>query len=278
MKNLVSRSIFALSLMSAIVVFGSISAVAAPPAPNLSVLAWQGSATPTVESPYQYSTRVRNIGNQTAQGVTLTVTFPLTNTSPNKYILGKLSSVQTSGGTCSVVANKIQCNFGNLSQNQTRTVTFTFEFQVASTLPTMQTTVASTSTNEKDPYNNYLAFTPSLQYPDNIVTAGDYLVTSCTGRGLTSFYECEQFPSSQQSFTASFDLGGTISIPQEPAYNGFWDQNSLPLNKTLHFTIMYGSVTEAEFNGFAVSSTCFEGLTTFPGNTTYNSAYRVCRQ
>ncbi|MBX7055331.1 MAG: DUF11 domain-containing protein [Pyrinomonadaceae bacterium] len=278
MKNLVSRSVFALSLLSGIVIFGSISVAAAPPAPNLSVLAWQGSSSPTVESPYQYSTRVRNIGNQTAQGVTLTVTFPLTNTSPSQFILGKLTSVQTSGGTCSVVANKIQCSFGNLSQNQTRTVTFNFEFQVASTQPTMTTTVASSSLNEKDPYNNLLAFTPSLQYPDNVITAGNYMVTSCTGRGLTSFYECEQFPSSQQSFTAAFDLGGTIAIPQAPDYNGFWDQNSLPLNKTLHFTIMYGSVTEAEFNGFAVSSTCFEGLTVFPGNTTYNSAYRVCRQ
>lgn len=278
MKNLVSRSVFALSLLSGIVIFGSISVAAAPPAPNLSVLAWQGSSSPTVESPYQYSTRVRNIGNQTAQGVTLTVTFPLTNTSPSQFILGKLTSVQTSGGTCSVVANKIQCSFGNLSQNQTRTVTFNFEFQVASTQPTMTTTVASSSLNEKDPYNNMLAFTPSLQYPDNVITAGNYMVTSCTGRGLTSFYECEQFPSSQQSFTAAFDLGGTIAIPQAPDYNGFWDQNSLPLNKTLHFTIMYGSVTEAEFNGFAVSSTCFEGLTVFPGNTTYNSAYRVCRQ
>jgi hypothetical protein len=226
---------------------------------------------------YRRTAGSKSLGTRLAR-VTLTVTFPLTNTSPSQFILGKLTSVQTSGGTCSVVANKIQCSFGNLSQNQTRTVTFNFEFQVASTLPTMTTTVASTSSNEKDPNNNMLQFTPSLQYPDNIITAGNYLVTSCTGRGLTSFYECEQFPSSQQSFTAAFDLGGTITIPQAPAYNGFWDQNSLPLNKTLHFTIMNGSVTEAEFNGFAVSSTCFEGLTVFPGNATYNSAYRVCRQ
>ncbi len=279
MKNLVSKSIIALSLLMALVSFGTASSLAAPPpAPNLEVLPWQGSSTPIVESPYQYTTRVKNVGNQTAQNVTVTVEFPLTNTSPNRYILGKLSSVSASVGTCSTAGNKITCNIGNLGNNQTRSVTFTFEFQVATTAATLKTTASTLSTNEQNPNNNKLSFTPTLRYPDNIISGGTYLVTSCTGRGLTSFYECELSPGSTQTFVMDLLPGGTLTIPQAPGYGGFWDQNTAPLNKTLHFTIDDGSVTEAEFNGFAVSGTCFEGITIFPGSPTYNSAYRVCEQ
>lgn len=278
MKNLVSRSVIALSLFTALVSFANAATAAPPPAPNLEVLAWQGSSTPLVESPYQYTTRVKNVGNQTAQNVTVTVEFPLTNTSPNRYILGKLSSVSASTGTCSTAGNKITCNIGNLGNNQTRSVTFTFEFQVATTAPTLKTTASTLSLNEQNAGNNTRAFTPALRYPDNIVSGGTYLVTSCTGRGLTSFYECEITPSSTQSFVIELISGGTITIPQAPGYTGLWDQLALPLNKTLHFTIDGGSGTEAEFNGFAISGSCFEGITTFPGSTGFNSAYKVCEQ
>lgn len=282
MKNLLLKSTVALSLLITLAALGgtSTTALAVPPpqAPNLEVLAWQGNANPLVESPYQYTTRVKNTGNQTAQNVTLTVQFPLTNTSPNKHILGKLSAIQVSQGTCSVVSNKLVCNFGNLGNNQTRQVTFTFEFQVATTLPTLKSTATTTSTNEVNPANNTLSTTPTVRYPDNIITGGPYLVTSCTGTALTSFYECELYPSSQQSFVMDLNLGGTLAIPQAPGYYGFWDQNSQPSNKTLHFTIEGGSGTEVIFNGFATSGSCFEGIATFPQSPTHNAAYRVCEQ
>jgi uncharacterized repeat protein (TIGR01451 family) len=277
MNKLVSKSIIALSIFTVIASFAS-SATAAPPAPNLSVLAWQGSASPMVESPYQYTSRVRNIGNQTAQNVTITVELPQTNTSPTRHILGKLTSYSASSGTCSIVARKIVCNVGSLNNNQTKSVTFTFEFQVATNAPVFKTTATTGSTNEQNPNNNILAFAPTLAYPDNVITGGTYLATHCTGTNLTSFYECELYPSSQQSFTMDLNSGGAISIPNEPLYSGFWDQNNLPFNKTLHFTLDGPSGTEAEFNGFAVSSTCFEGITTFPQSSAYNSAYKVCLQ
>lgn len=277
MKRIISKSIYALSLLLAIASVTSVDALAQQ-APNLSVLAWQGSATPLVESPYQYTTRVKNIGNQPASNVTITVEFPLTNTSPTQHILGKLTSYSASAGTCGIVARKLVCNVGNIGNNQTRSVTFTFEFQVATNAPVFKTTASTQSTNEQNPSNNVRQFAPALAYPDNIVSGGTYLVTTCTGTNLTSFYECELYPSSQQSFTMDLNPGGTLTIPNEPAYSGFWDQNSLPLNKTLHFTIDGPSGREAEFNGFAISGTCFEGITTFPQNTAYNSAYRVCAQ
>ena len=277
MKNFSLKSFAALSLLTVVTVFGAANAAAAQ-APNLEVMTWQGSATPLVESPYQYTSRVKNVGNQPAQGVSMTVEFPLTNTSPNRHILGKLSGVQASSGTCSVVSNKIVCNFGNLGNNQVKYVRFTFEFQVATTAPTLKSTVTTTNTNEVTPTNNTRSFTPAVRYPDNIISSGNYIVTSCTGTNLTSFYECELYQSSQQSFDMDLNLGGTISIQQAPTYFGFWDQNGLPANKTLHFTIDGGSGTEVEFNGFATNGACFEGITTFPQSSNYNAAYRVCEQ
>ena len=266
------KNIFALSFLLIATVFGTTAAIAAPPAPNLEVMTWQGNATPLVESPYQYTTRVKNIGNRTADGVVMTVEFPLTNTSPNKYILGKLSGVTANGGTCSVANNKITCNFGSLGNNQIKSVTFTFEFQVATTAPTIKSSVTTTSANEANAANNTLSTTPAIRYPDNIIGSGTYIVSSCTGRGLTSFYECETAPSSiQTGLSLEFNLGVTVGVTGYPMYTGLWDQNTLT-NKSLHFTID----GELEFNGFASNGACFKGITTFVGNTTYNSAYRVC--
>lgn len=275
MKNFTIRSVAALSLLTAFAAFGGVSA-SVQAAPNLRVLSWQGSSNPYVESPYQYTTRVQNIGNQTATAVKITVDFPLTATSPNKHILGKLTGLQIG---CSVISNKLVCNLGDIPANQTKFVTFTFEFQVATTAPTLKSTSTTTSPNEQNPNNNFLSFTPAIRYRNNVISSGSYLVTSCTGTNLTSFYECELYPSSQQDFEMDLNLGGTITIPIAPVYTGLWDQNGLPNNKTLHFTIDGGSGTEVEFNGFAVSSSCFKGIATFPNSTGgYNAAYRVCEQ
>lgn len=275
MKKLVSKGFIALSLMAALVSIAAGGAQAAP-RPNLKVLAWQGSSTPVVESPYQYTTRVQNIGGQTATGVVVTVEFPLTNTSPSQYILGKLTGIQPG---CNVVSNKLVCNIGNLTPNQIEDVTFTFEFQVSTNSPTLTSTATTTTPNEQNATNNTKDKTLTVRYPNNVISGGSYLVTSCSGRGLTSFYECELFPSSQQSFALDLNLGGTLTVPQAPGYFGFWDQNDPPANKTLHFTIDGGGGTEVEFNGFATSGSCFEGITDFPGNTSgFNAAYRVCEQ
>ena len=278
MKNFSLKSFSALLLLTAIVALGSAAFASPPPAPDLEVMTWQGNTSPLVESPYTYTTRVKNVGNRTANNVSLTVEFPLTNTSPNRHILGKLTGVQTPQGTCSLLSNKIVCNFGNMSNNQVRQVSFTFEFQVAAAAPTLRSTAATTSTNEANAANNSLSFTPAVRYPDNVISSGNYVVTSCSGTNLTSFYECELYPSSQQSFDMDLNLGGTISIQQAPTYTGMWDQLGQPANKSLHFTIDGGSGTEVIFNGFATSGTCFEGIATFPQSSSYNAAYRVCEQ
>jgi hypothetical protein len=252
-----------------------VGSAAAAAQPNLSVLTWQGPSSPVVESPYQYTARVRNIGNKAADNVRLTVDFPLTNTSPTRHILGKLSGIPAN---CAVSNNKLQCNLGSLAKNQTKTVTFTFELQVATTVSTFTASATTTSLNEADPNNNSATLTPSISYPSNPLTSANVLVTLCSGTNLSSFYECELYPSSQQSFTMTLNSDNTITIPDAPTYGGMWNQLGQPLDSTLYFAVGENNAVEAEFNGFAVSSTCFEGITTFTNNSGYNAAYRVCEQ
>jgi len=266
-----SKHIFALSFLMLASALGVMASQ-----PNLDVQPWVGNMSPQVETTYQYTTTVRNIGTQTAQGVIVTIDFPSTNTSPNKYVMGKIIGAYPTGCTMAPAPNrtKLTCNIGNMAGGAVRPITFGFEWQVANIVQTITATAAVTTGNEQNPANNSAAMTPTLTYPDNIPTASRYLVTSCTGRGMTSFYECEITPGSTQSrLYLDFNLGGTMYVQGMTNFIGYWDQNTLP-DKSLHIDIP-GNV---DFNGFAVSSTCFEGITTFPGNVTYNSAYRVCRQ
>lgn len=266
-----------ISVLSFLFVFAVLaaSALTVQAAPNLRVQNWQGAAQPYVESPYQYTTRVGNIGNSNADNVRVSIELPLTNTSPSKHILGKLSGIQSG---CQVVANKLECNLGTVIPGDTRYISFNFEFQVSTTTPTLVSTASTTTPGEQNANNNSKSQVISPRYRVNQITSGDYLVTSCAGTSLTSFYECELYPSSQQSFVMTLNANNTISIPIAPSYTGMWDQLALPTNRTLHFTISNGSIVEAEFNGFATNSTCFEGITTFPNSPNYNAAYQVCEQ
>ncbi len=93
---------------------------AAPPAPpNLRVLL-TGPNSAQVGSPYLYTVNVRNIGGSTASNVSVIVDLPETNTSPQKYILGTLSGIDS---RCQVVTRKLNCQLGNITKsgpNQTK--------------------------------------------------------------------------------------------------------------------------------------------------------------
>ena len=275
-----SKNMFTLLFFCVALAFGSAGAATSfAQAPDLAVSPWQGSATPLVETTYQYTTTVQNIGSGTANGAKIVIDFPVTNTSPNKYILGRLIGALQSGCTLALPPNrtKVTCNLGTMLPNQTRSVTFGFQFQVATTAPTLTSTASTTTLGELNPSNNVQSFTPTITYPDNVIAQGNYLVSSCSGRGLTSFFECETAPSSIQSrLVLNFFLGGSLFVGNSSVYTGFWDQVTLP-NKSLHFTIV-GGTTNLEFSGFASDGTCFKGITTFPLNPTYNAAYRICRQ
>ena len=261
----VIQSAFAIAIMS-------IGAFAAQQ-PDLAVQAWVGPTSATVNTTYQYRASVRNIGTQTAQGVTLTIEFPLTNTSPTRHILGKLTGFPSN---CSKVSNKLVCNFGSVSKHPSsnlRTVTFNFEYPVTTKPLELIAKATTTSLNESNTGNNQLAFNPTVSYPNLPVTSADVLVSLCTGQNLTSFMECELYPSSISSFPMRLEAGGLITV-SEPGYFGNWDQPAL---NQMHFNITDGS-SGAEFNGFAANGNCFEGTTSFTPASQYMSVYRVCIQ
>ncbi len=266
-KNL---SIVALSLLLVIIAAGANTAFALPqPPPDLQV-EWQGPSSSAVKSPYLYTVKVKNLG-KSASGVKVIVEFPLTNTSPTKYILGNLSGLSNG---CSVVSNKLECNLSTINKNRTSSFSFTFEIPVTTQTRQFRAPDTTTTAGETNLQNNTATFTPSLSYPSNQIISANLLNSHCTGQSLTSYFECEKFPGSIMSHSATLVSGGSVDLGMA-GYGGSWYQTT---PQQLYFNYTENNVIVAEFNGFATSATCFEGITTFPQNLNYNSAYKVCIQ
>lgn len=259
------------SLSLALVALCAAAASAAPPQPPDLRVQLLGPATAMVNSPYQYTVKVKNIGNSPANGVVLTVSFPETDTSPTKYILGTLSGYNTT--TCQVVSRKLQCSLTNIGNNVEKVVTFNFALPVSTKTLEIKANATTTSTNEVNQLNNLAGITPALSYASNPITSTtNVLISMCTGRGLTSWFECSLFPSAQQHHV--FTLNGDYSVTAYGDYVGTWSQSS---NQQLHLSLAGGSTT-AEFDGFATTPTCFEGLTNFTPTSVWVAPYQVCRQ
>lgn len=245
----------------------------AAPRPNLAVQPWVAPSSVLVNSTYQYTARVKNIGNQTAQNVVLTITFPLTNTSPTRYIMGKVTAFPSN---CSITSNKLVCSLGNIgtsNNSNLRQVSFNFEYPVTTQALSLLATATTSSQNEQNANNNFLSVAPNVAHQSMPLTSADVVVSHCTGTNLTSYFECEQAPSSISSFPMQLAPGGTI-VPPAPGYFGTWSQ---PSNEELQFNISDG-YSGATFNGFVANGNCFDGIATFTPASSYNSAYRVCVQ
>jgi hypothetical protein len=267
------KLITALSFLSAVLAFSAGTTLAAHPQPvDLRVMPWQGPASPMVNSPYQYTVTVKNIGGTAAAGVKVVVDLPLTDTSPSKYILGKLTGIDPQ--KCQVLSNKLQCNLTSLSVNQTKSFTFNFELPVSTKTLTFKATASTTTTGETALANNQLSLTPTPAHGNRPITSATVLVSHCTGTGLSSYFECELFPSSIASFVATLD--GDLTINHVTYGNlGYWDQ--FASTQGLHMQLI-GEGSIAEFNGFSTGGNCFEGMTTFGPGTSYVSPYKVCIQ
>ncbi len=272
MKKQMSLHLATWSLLLVFIGFGAVTASAATQPPNLR-LQLTGPSSAQVRSPYLYTVNVRNIGGSTAAYVNVVVDLPETNTSPQKFILGTLSGIDS---RCQVVARKLNCALGNITKsgvNQTKIFTFTLALPVSTRTLEIKATASTQTTPETDPLNNVASIIPTPAYATNQITSANVLVTSCTGTGLSSFFECELFPSSQQSHI--FSLNADMSVTYNGDYIGTWDQ--FASTQQLHLSLSDGN-SGAEFNGYATNNTCFEGITTFTPISIYNSAYKVCVQ
>lgn len=256
--------------------------VSAPPAaavsgPNLAT----SITAPPPTNAYatgRYTVTVANVGNQHANNSSVTITLPLTNTSPQAYVMGILGA---RSANCSLANNRFTCNLGQVRRNRSTSVFFDIALPQSSA-PIVVSATSSTAgdTNTNNDTAQSIAdvrYVNVAGYPTGLATN-----RHCTGQGLTAFYECTLFPSSISSHTAEF-LGsgsnGTIIIPGHGTYTGAW---ALSGTNGQHLSFQYydGGMLVASFEGDGVRSTatthCYEGLTTFNPPSPYVAPYEVC--
>ena len=222
-----------------------------------------------VSNPYSF--KASNTGNRDAASVKLEVNLPLTNTSPQKYVLGTLS---VSDSRCVVSLGKITCNLGTLRRDKSTIVNFSYSVPV-SNRNLIITGKLSTTSADSNPSNNELNYSINEKYHFSHITGPANISNShCTGSNLSSYFECELFPSSISQHNAIFNADGTLSFPNEPTYYGNWQQSA---DDQLTFQYYEVGIINpiATFSGFGSEPGCFDGITNFPGST-YLSPYHVC--
>lgn len=213
---------------------------------------------------------VANGGNKNADDVRVRIDLPVTQTSPTQHLLGTLGAID---GRCQVAGFGLDCRLGRVGRRSSTTVSFGFA-SPQSALPQFVIANATTRSSESNRNNNGDAELVVLDHPALLVSAGDVaLVEHCTGTLLSSFYECELYPSSITDHGQTFLAGGAVDLGV-PGYSGTWLQ---PSPERLDMTYFQGTTAVAWFAGYAVDADCFEGVTSFP-NSGYLSVYRVCLQ
>lgn len=271
MYQYMSKSLIALAFVAVFLVTDTASAAA--PRADLAVTL-QAPALVAINTPTVYTATIKNRGPNTAENVGLTITMPLTNTSPTTAILGTVSGLDP---RCSVVNKSIVCaQLGSLKKDKTLTIAYTYSAPVANKSLTM-TAAGSTSTNDPVGGNNSASVTPSFVYPSRPIVSADIVNSHCTGQNLSAYFECLLFPSSIATHAITLNADHTITfVPSEPGYTGTWSQ---PTPYQLTFSYFEGADKVAEFNGFATNgNACFDGITNFFPVSNYMSAYRACIQ
>lgn len=239
-------------------------------APDLTTSITPPSGAYVYQSARWYFT-VANGGSANTTSTTLTINLPRTNTSPGVSVMGTVGA-KSSG--CTQSGATITCNVGALRKGRSTQV------YVDLTLPESANPITFTTTasapGETNTGNNGASATASLNnYSPNLLGSETATVNHCTGTNLSSYFECELYPSSISTHSHIFHTDGSITFPPEygPDYGGTWWQDS-PDHLAFVYT-EFGTVV-AEFEGWGTSANCFEGLTEFFPASSYMSVYEVC--
>lgn len=257
--NLLSSAAFSLTVLSP-------AAFAASGADLVTTL--DGPTSVMVYETGEYNVVVDNNGNRNASDVEVVIQLPETNTSPTVHVMG---IVDAWSSACAPSGTTLVCDLGRIRKGKSKSVWFDLALPEADQVLSIDAT-ASSSTQERNPGDESDSITPILDNYDVALTTPQALFNShCTGQGLTSFYECALHPSSITSHSITLNTDGSVELGV-PGYTGSWSQGA---PDQLAFTYSYNGQVVADFEGFGVSSSCFEGLTLFP-NSSWVSPYEVC--
>lgn len=227
-----------------------------------------------VNQPGTYEVLVSNTGTKDAGTVQLTIGLPRTATSPTVHVMGNLGAFD---GRCSRSGTSLMCGLGTIRKGGSTPVRFTIELPQSSA-PLVVTASVTTPSAERSTTNNNDSDTAFLLHPLQPVAVGDTSHNEhCTGTSLTSFFECELYPSSIAAHDVEYLSGGMLTFVGAPsAYWGTWSQSAG--NDRLVLEYYDGTSHEATFDGWAVGDGCFEGVTVFHPASPYVAPYRVCLQ
>jgi uncharacterized repeat protein (TIGR01451 family) len=243
-------------------------AAAAPPHVDLGVSVTAPAVHVYENGTYQF--HVANTGNRNATNVQLVIDLPRTGTSPQVYLMGTLGARDP---RCTYANQRLTCALGTINRNAATTVNVDLTLPYSIAPLALAATVSSTgSAAESFPANNSLTHVAQLALYPTTFAGGAVETRVCAGTGLTSFFECELFPSSISLFTSTLHPNGSITIDGEPGYTGAW----WPVgNDTLHIEYSDGTTIYA-MDAKSVGGDCFEGRLSFDGNSV--AMHEVCAQ
>lgn len=217
----------------------------------------------------RYNVTIRNVGNADASNTTLTIQLPLTNTSPQVYVMGTTGAMSAG---CARVGNVINCTTGQVKRNKSKTIFF--DIAMPESIGALDiTAVAATTSPETILANNTATRTATLLNYDVAFTAPrDTFIQHCTGTNLEAFFECTLFQGAIMSHTSTLNADFSVSVPAGGAgFTGVWASSG---PQHLQFWYYDYGMLVATFEGFGVDSNCWEGLTTF--GSPYVAPYEVC--
>jgi uncharacterized repeat protein (TIGR01451 family) len=254
---------------SSAIALGTPWVASAAPKTDLSVTLVAPSA-PGVGDAAHYVVQVANLSPRLANNVVLTVTLPMTNTTPVRYVMGQLSNVDT---RCTLQQTNLVCALNTVAGATTVSPAIGFDLALPHTTnPVKVRASVSSSTLDSNLGNNSDEETIALTYESNpVVPLQAVNVDRCTGRNLTSFYECVLTPSSIDQ--SAFDLLADQTVLYMGTPVGYWQQ---PSPDRLDMQFGTPGNFSALFVGRGVDGGCFEGVTTFPNDPVYVSPWRVC--
>lgn len=204
-----------------------------------------------------YAIQVGNTGNRNATGVVLRIDLPRAATSPGVAILGTLGARDS---RCTLSGARLTCNLGTVVRATSTTVAFTLTLPYSTAPLVIAASATSAATPpELTPANNSVSHTAQLAtYPASLAS-GSFVARVCSGETLTSFFECELFPSSISQFTGTLEADHTITVTDEPGVTGTWSL----AGDTLSIEYFDGAISLGAIQAKSVGGGCFEGVMAF---------------